>query len=358
MEYDSLKKELFKVSDSLRKPNGTYVASNGPHYNDFSWMRDIYYQAKPTLKNDPDTYQLTYNTLTEYIIGCNDKYDNKLQWLIDDPMPINSRRFLHPRFHWETLTEITSNWGNVQLDTFGYYMLGVAEARAAGICIENSDEVVLKLIKILDAIDYTTVPDNAIWEEYEEVHASSIGAVIGGLTAYVEEYDAFFGKNLKDDLMIRKLIQKGAKTLKELLPRESATKNVDLALLTLIYPFNVVDEKTAKTIVKNVTNELERPMGVIRYKGDYYFNSNSNGELAGNECEWCMGFCYLSFAHHQLGNTKLGDKYFKKLIDIHELNNKEGIPEGYFSGTKTPNENSTLGWPTCQLIDLIDTYYS
>tara|TARA_R110001606_G_C15394865_1_gene652049 strand:+ start:4280 stop:5353 length:1074 start_codon:yes stop_codon:yes gene_type:complete len=347
-----LLEELIEVGATLRKENGMYVASNGEHYMNFSWIRDIYYQAKPSLLLNKEEYRQTYTTLTDYYMGLNRKYDNKLQWLIDDPQ-IDSSCFIHPRFHHENLDEITSNWGNVQLDTFGYYILAIVEGMEEGIVIPHAEEVCFDLIRVLDSIEYWDVHDNAIWEENAEVHASSVGAVISGLVHFATYF------NIEDDLMIEKLVMKGLKVLEDLLPCESISKEVDLALLTLIYPFSVLDKEMSQTLVDNVTEQLERKRGVIRYHGDAYYNSHPNstlGDRLGEELEWCMGFAFLAHAHKQLGNDEEAEKYFQKLLVIHELNKREGIPEGYYAKTNQENDNQILGWPTGMMIDYIVKY--
>ncbi|MHA1816691.1 MAG: glycoside hydrolase family 15 protein [Candidatus Heimdallarchaeaceae archaeon] len=346
--------KLVEVNSTLRKPNGMFVASNGPHYCNFSWIRDIYYQAKPSLKLDPEAYKQTYQTLTNYYLGLDEKYDNKMQWLVDAPQ-VNSSCFIHPRFNWEDLSEITSNWGNIQLDTFGYYLLAISEGVEKGIEIKGAKDVCIKLIKILDSIEFWKIEDNAIWEENEEIHASSIGAVLGGLISFV----CVVEPGLIDDMMVNKLIDKAEFTLKNLLPCETKTKSVDLALLTLIYPFNAVSSDMARKIISNVTKELERSMGVIRYHGDAYYSNSIYGgynERIGEECEWCMGFAFLAHAHKQLGNHKDSEKYFKKMVEIHKYNDENGLPEGYYSKSKDANCNSTLGWPTGMMIDYINKY--
>jgi len=354
---DNLKEELIAAGETLRKKNGLYVASNGPHYIKYTWLRDNYYQVKPFLDLDPEAYVQTYQSIAEYILGLNDKYDDKLNWLIYDPANINSSRFIHPRWYGETGDEITSDWGNLQLDTFGYFLFGIAEGFEAGFEIPKAKEASEYLIKILNSINYWTIQDNGIWEETLEVHASSIGAVVAGLKKYVEAVDP----SLKDDNLVNHLIEMGERTLDDLLINESETKSVDLALLTLIYPFNCVDEVTAGRIINNVTKELERPMGVIRYHGDAYYNTSGGHEVAwhsrlGSECEWCMGFAFLAHAHAQIGNFNKAITYYNKLVDIHYINDNEGIPEGYYAGTKKPNDNKTLGWPTAMTVDFINMY--
>jgi len=87
--------------------------------------------------------------------------------------------------------------------------------------------------------------------------------------------------------------------LKELLPRESRTKFVDLALLSLIYPYDVVTKKQREDILKNVKYLLLRERGVIRYKNDHYYNKNPDGYS--EEAEWTFGLSWLAIIHERLG---------------------------------------------------------
>ena len=70
------------------------------------------------------------------------------------------------------------------------------------------------------------------------MHASSIGSVIAGLkkAQQVEWLD------VPPDA-----VGLGENALRGLLPRESVSKFCDLALLTLIYPFNVTTGKRLKS---------------------------------------------------------------------------------------------------------------
>ena len=65
----------------------------------------------------------------------------------------------------------------------------------------------------------------------------------------------------------------------------------------MIYPFNVVPEKTAREIVRHIEYHLERDRGIIRYKNDRYFNKNIDG--VSEEAEWCFGFPWLSIIYRR-----------------------------------------------------------
>lgn len=331
--------KLHKTNNSLRKEHsGLYTASLGEHYVNYVWIRDVYYQAKVNLKYNPDAYIQTYRSLLDYYKGLNYKYENKLDNLIKRPFPLDNIRFIHPRFY-PNLNEITGNWGNLQIDTFGYFFLGIAEGVKNGLEIIRDDsdmDIINKLVKVLYKVQYWNIQDNGIWEEKEELHASSIGAVVSGLKA-LEEVEF---------IIPQKLITEGEKVLNNLLPNESITKTVDLSLMTLIYPFNILSESHSQTVLANVHAKLERCNGVIRYANDTYYNING-------EAEWTFGLAYLFFAYIDT-NFELAEKYLIKLLSLIDENGY--VPELYFSNSNTPNDNNPLGWSVAMTILAIDKY--
>jgi phosphorylase kinase alpha/beta subunit len=163
-----------------------------------------------------------------------------------------------------------------------------------------------------------------MWEENEEVHASSVGACVAGLQriskhVYVPEW----------------LIEVGQATLKSLLPRESESKETDLALLSLIFPYNIVNNEQREKILENVEKHLLRERGVIRYPGDRYYNRNG-------EAEWTMGFPWLSIIHKRIGNINKYRFFLEKTMKA--MNKKQELPELYYANSEEHNENSPLGW--------------
>jgi len=182
---------------------------------------------------------------------------------------------------------------------------------------------VQKLVKYLEAIEYWHDADNGMWEDREEVHASSIGACLAGLIAVQHIVNVPLH-----------LIAHGEHALRTMLPRESVTKHVDMALLSLIWPYKVVTAKEREQILKNV-EELVREKGVIRFTGDWYYNN-------GKESEWPMGHAWLAIIYKQLGQEHKYRFYLEKARNT--LNTHGEMPELYFGGTSTHNENTPLAW--------------
>jgi len=132
-----------------------------------------------------------------------------------------------------------------------------------------------------------------------------------------------------------RLIEKGQETLNRLLPRESKTKETDLALLSLIWPYNIVTEEQREQILSNVELKLLRNRGVIRYAGDKYYNMNG-------EAEWTMGLAWLAIIYKRMENFTKYRFYMQKTMDT--MNNEGELPELYFANSEKHNENSPLGW--------------
>ena len=122
-------------------------------------------------------------------------------------------------------------------------------------------------------------------------------------------------------------------------PRESQGKFVDLSLLSLIWPYNVVTDTQRQKILDDVEYHLLRNRGVIRYKGDKYYNRNADG--FSEEAEWTFGLAWLAIIYENMGDFKRADELLKTLI---ASDTPEGLPELYFSNSPKYNENTPLGW--------------
>jgi phosphorylase kinase alpha/beta subunit len=267
------------------------------------------------------------------------KHEYKIDWAIRKK-PEHKHEYIHARYHPETFDEFWEEWGNKQNDSVGaiLFKIGELEGIRKGMILNNDDDkrIVQKLVWYLESIEYWHDIDSGMWEEDEEVHASSVGACVAGL------------KMVKNNTTLevpQELIDKGKISLIRLLPRESERKFVDLALLSLIWPYDIVDEKQRKDILANVEYHLVRKKGVIRYKNDHYYNKNVDGYS--EEAEWTFGLSWLSMIYGKLGNTEKEKKYMKMAL---ATITPKGEPELYFSNTDKPNENNPLGWSESLLI--------
>lgn len=327
----------YATLDRLRLPNGLYIASPSADYSKV-WLRDTVYEVMPYLDKPGTRYQVTYWSLLDIL--------RRHEWKIDAAIrekPRERDMYIHARFQPETLREFNEPWGNKQNDATGAILFGIAEGLRVGKPVlrdERDRRLVAKLVRMLESLRYWEDPDNGMWEEAEEVHASSVGACLGGLLALRKQgFD-----------VPAHLIQHGRDALDRLLPRESATKPVDLALLSLCWPYRVVTPEQRAKIVKNVEKRLLRTRGVLRYQGDSYYSTlaEEHGRdkpwefYHGTEAEWCFGLPWLSLIHREMGHDRKADHYLRWTAMV---NKGPGcLPELYFANSDEVGPNTPLGW--------------
>jgi len=321
--------------DSLRLHNGLYKASHS-HVYSHVWLRDSFYEVLPYLHSTCGRYEQTYHALLDIF--------RKYEWKIDihtRQKPVHRHEYIHARFDIYNGEEIFQDWGNCQHDAIGAILFGIGEGVRAGRKIirdQKDHEIIQKLVYYLYCCQYWMDADNGMWEEWREVHSSSVGACIAGL------------QSVRDIVFVpRELITKGYTTLTNMFPFESADRPADLAQLSLIYPYKVFIADDAKLIVDRIEGLLLRERGVIRYKGDSYFALNEHegrhhalSHYYGKEAEWTFGIPWLALCHMELGNIEKAKEYVEW---TERLMLEDGrLPELYFAGSDRYNENTPLGW--------------
>ncbi len=317
----------------LQKPSGVFTASAhdvGTGY-DKAWLRDNYFTVLGFLETgDIKTVQRTARAL----LGVFMKHKDKINWAIENK-PHYTWQYVHARFHPETFEEYWEEWGNRQNDAVGEVLdlIALLEIRGAGI-VETDDEreMVQMIVDYLLRIEFWHDEDNGIWEEGMEVHASSIAAVVSAFKKVAQ---------IPWLAVPQHAIVHGESVLRKLLPRESHSKFADLALLSILYPFREATEEESKEILRNVEYHLTRDKGVIRYKGDRYYNQNKYDGHS-EEAEWCMGLSWLAIIYAERGERERALQYLER---ARATTTEAGlIPELYYSHTERPNENIPLGW--------------
>ena len=351
---DLLEKHLNNIR-ALQVPSGLFLASRSDVSTGYNkvWLRDNFYTCLAFEEiGDLDTVKKVWKALMAIFI----KHKNKIDWAVKNK-PYSTYQYIHARYNPETFEEFWEEWGNKQNDAIGAILFKIGDLESGDIKIietEEEKEILQILVDYLNSIEYWQDADNGVWEEYEEVHASSVGACIAGL------------KSIAKTGLVQiplHLIEKGEESLKKLLPRESKSKFVDLAQLSLIYPFDVVSEKMARDIVRHVEYHLEKDRGIIRYKNDRYYNKNEDG--VSEEAEWCFGFPWLSIIYNQFDTSSRSqithpdsvstsltlrevktdaEKSQEYLEKSFKTIYKDQIPELYYSDSDKPNDNTPLGW--------------
>ena len=274
-----------------------------------------------------------------------------------------------------------SEWGHLQLDATSLFLLMLAQMTASGLRIVFTvDEVnfVQNLVHYI-SLSYRT-PDYGIWERgnkinrgIAELNASSIGMAKAALEA-LEGFNVF-GDAGGQTSVIHVISDDIARTriaLESLLPRESVSKELDAAVLSITgFPAFAVDDPALKTRTEDAIREkLEGHYGCKRFLLDghqtvledphrLYYEAHELKQFADIECEWPLFFCYLLLNHLFNGNREQANRYRARLeslmVDDH---GRKLLPELYkvpadavaaekaepHSQARIPNENIPLVW--------------
>jgi phosphorylase kinase alpha/beta subunit len=271
-----------------------------------------------------------------------------------------------------------SDWGHLQIDATALFLLMLARMCSAGLpLVQTLDEVcfVQNLVHYL-ARAYRT-PDFGIWERGHkrnegraELNASSVGMAkaaleaVDGLVLLPGQTPAIHVQ--PDDVAFAR------KTLKNLLPRESASKETDAALLTVVgFPaFAVEEADLADRTRALVVEKLQGRYGCKRFLRDghqtavedpsrLYYEPGELSAFEHIESEWPLFFAYLLIDAQMRGDEEQAASYRAKLEGLmQERDGQRLLPELYFvpaelielerknpgSQSRQPNENVPLVW--------------
>ena len=334
IDNDIIEKHLNNIR-ALQSPSGLFMASRSDVSTGYNkaWLRDNFYTCLAFEEiEDWDTVKKTWKALLKIFV----QHQDKINWAVHNK-PYATYQYIHARYNPDTFEEFWQEWGNKQNDAIGAILFKIADLELKGKRIIETEEdknLLQTIIYYLQSIEYWHDRDNGVWEEYEELHASSVGACVAGLKMM-----ARWGSTTGNVLVPNEIIARGEEALVKLLPRESESKFSDLAQLSLIYPFNVVPQNIAREMVRKIEYHLERDRGVIRYKNDRYYNKNSDGYS--EEAEWCFGFPWLSIIYSEWGDSAKSQEYLEKSFKVIY---KDQIPELYYSDSDKPNDNTPLAW--------------
>jgi phosphorylase kinase alpha/beta subunit len=331
-DFDSAIKWHLDQVRKLRAPTGLFTASAhdvATGYNK-AWLRDVYFMTLGfKYTGEMDVVKSTAKALLQILA----KHKDKIVWVVNNK-PFATWQYIHARYNPETFEEYWEEWGNKQNDAVGEVLYLLAECENTGHSVvetEEEKELIQILVNYLNAIEYWHDADSGIWEENQEVRASSIGAVVRALKE---------ASKLPYVTLPEGVIEKGESALRALLPRETENRFCDLALLTLIFPFEVTTQEETLKILSNVEYFLTRDMGVIRYRNDRYYNNNKDGYS--EEAEWSMGLAWLAIIYAKMGDVEKAKQYLDR---SEKTVNKDGlIPELWYSHTDKSNDNIPLGW--------------
>lgn len=308
----------------LRRENGAFVAASGEDYN-ACWVRDqVYSTYAYYYLGEIHTFATGLQVVFDILHNSREKIERAIL-----QKPERSGDYIHAKFDVEALGEITDASGHHQVDAIGLFLFVVARAQRNGVRVirDRKDREMLQLlVSYLAAVRYFAEPDNGMWEEGVDLHASSIGAAVTGLREL---------KYMHLAVVPEQLIAAGEAALARLLPNESPSREADLAQLSLLWPYRTVDTSTADTILARVKDSLVQSNGINRYLDDNYYRSDS-----GISAEWTMGFFWLAIIYADRKEYAEARYWFERGMST--MTPEGHLPELYHNGT--PNLHTPLAW--------------
>jgi len=277
-----------------------------------------------------------------------------------------------------------ATWSHRQNDAVGLFVWFAAQLMRNDMIQPTArlTDTITAIAHYLQAIGYASAADSGHWEEELRLNASSIGCVVAGATAW---RNAALPRGT-DLVFTDEFVTAGQRALLNILPWETPgaderPRRTDSALLFLIYPLEVVDEKMAEAIlVDNAT--LHRQIGIARYEGDSYWapdyrtvvpkalravdyseNIDARNKLArpGQEAQWTLFDPVVSAAHGRLyqrtgsgQHLQMQEKHLRRAlaaITPKYAQHPGRLPEAYFleDGHWVPNDHIPLRWAESML---------
>ena len=199
-------------------------------------------------------------------------------------------------------------WGHLQLDATGLFLLTLAQMTAGGLpVVATRDEVAFVQNLVWYVARAHRTPDYGIWERGDktnhgrpEINASSVALCKAALEA-LDGLD-LFGAEGSQASVIHVLpddVARARVTLAALLPRESASKETDAALLSAVgWPaFAVDDPDLARRTRETIVRVLDGRYGMKRFlrdghqtaleeEGRLHYEPEELAQFEGIESEW------------------------------------------------------------------------
>ena len=222
---------------------------------------------------------------------------------------------IHAKFDTATGNPVVPDdgWGHLQLDATGLFLLQLAQLTRAGLVVVRSSherDFVQNLVYYV--AEAHRVADYGIWERGDkgnhglpERNASSIGLVKAALEA-LEGLDLYGPHGDGSCLVIpHDAIVRLRRALQGLLPRESASKEVDAACLSVIgYPaWAVEDLQLVERTRTRIRSDLSGGYGYKRFRRDghqtvvedhtrLHYEREELAQFEHIECQWPLFWAY------------------------------------------------------------------
>ncbi|RUP49014.1 hypothetical protein BC936DRAFT_143481 [Jimgerdemannia flammicorona] len=240
---------------------------------------------------------------------------------------------LHAKYNTSTGDTVVGDfeWGHLQIDATSIFLLALAQMTTSG----------LKIIFTTDEVDFVQnlafyierayrTPDYGIWERGNkinhgepELNSSSIGMAVAALQSI--NGVNLFGSRGGPSSVIHVLpdeLTRNSTTLHSFLPRESNSKEIDAALLSVIgFPaFAVHDPELVKTTKREIITKLGGKYGCKRFLRDghqtvvedttrLHYEPHELRIFENLESEWPLFFTYLILDGLFTGDEQQTEEY-------------------------------------------------
>lgn len=296
---------------------------------------------------------------------------------------LNPKDALHAKYDTKTGLEAVADdaWGHLQIDATSFYLLMLAQMTKAGSKLIFTHDEVNFIQNLIYYISRTyRTPDFGIWERgnkvnngKEEINASSVGMA----KAAMEALDGLnlFGDNGPEWARIHSFadaVTRAGSVLQSLLPKESRSKEVDSALLSILsFPAFAVNDKalarrTRHEIISKLGGEygckrflLDGHQSVLEDQSRIYYEYDELINFEHIESEWPLFFTYLYIDRLFARDWESANHYRRKLESLMvERDGQMLLPELYYvpeehilaekenpgSQPRLPNDNLPLVW--------------
>lgn len=271
-----------------------------------------------------------------------------------------------------------ADWGHLQIDATALFVLQLAQMSASGLAIvQTPDEVAFVQNLVWYLAKAWRTPDYGIWERghkrnegMAELNASSLGMAKAALQA-IDGFEPLPGR-APPVLVLADDVAAARATLHALLPRESASKETDAALLSILgWPAFAVDKAPLVERTRaSVLGQLQGRYGCKRFlrdghqtvledHGRLHYTPGELQRFAHIESEWPLFFTYLLVGAALDGDAPQARAWREQLDALTvEQGGQRLLPELYFvpaaaveaeraapqSQDRVPNVNVPLVW--------------
>ncbi len=385
-------------------PNGLFSAAAGEG-GDFEltgyrnvWLRDNMQIAWAHLAvaEDAAIPLKCVESVTAFYTKYRHRFVDILEGQADFREPMNRP---HIRFNGTDLLELSEKWSHAQNDALGYFLWLTCQLLNRGALTAESTDwtLISQLVRYWMVVKVWQDEDSGHWEEVRKIAASSIGCALAGLTALrvLMQQPAIAGRLATTSHPVsienvEELIHNCRSSLCSILPAEcrqpdaSQNRPYDAALLFLMYPLNIIGDRTMEDkILSDIKTHLQGDHGIRRYLGDSYWCADYRDLLGaeertadfsdsldardrllqpGMEAQWCIFDPIIACIYGQRYLTEGDPKAFELQIEatrraLSQLTPASSrfpqyrCPESYFceKGEWIPNDITPLLWSQSNL---------